>query len=108
MASVEIDLDNNAMSPRIRPDEWGPSVRSYRCHIQLEKEEDGTYSAIALNLPGAGSCGDSADEAIANACEAIIGAIQSYLEAGDEIPWEDSLAADIPDSVEHKWILVHV
>jgi predicted RNase H-like HicB family nuclease len=87
-------------------DQWGPAT-SYRCHVLLQKEEDGRWSAIVLNLPGAGSCGDSEAEALANVREAVAGAIQSYLESGEEIPWKDSLAADIRDDARHKWILVH-
>ena len=109
MATVDIDFDlsNSAKSEEVNSDQWGPAT-SYRCHVLLEKEEDGTYSAIVLNLPGAGSCGDSEADALANVREAVAGAIESYLAAGEEIPWGDSLAADIPGDAKHKWILVHV
>ena len=108
MATVEIDLDNNAISPVIRQDQWATKKNCYRCHISLIKEDDGGYSAIVLNLPGVGSCGDTEEEATGNVREAVSGAIESYLDAGEEIPWEDSIAADIPDDAKHKWILVNV
>ena len=108
MATVEIDLHNNAESYRADPDAWTKSPRSYRCHVLLVKEDDGSYSAVVLNLPGAGSCGDTEEEAIRNAREAACGAIESYLEAGEEIPWANSLTVDIPDNAKHNWILVHV
>lgn len=83
--------------------QWNPL--SYRCHVAILKEDDGTFSAIVLNLPGAGSCGDTEEQAIENVRDAIIELIASYLDAGDEIPWEARY--DIPEGVKTKWILVH-
>lgn len=108
MATVEIDLNNNAKSYETDLEAWTESPRSYRCHILLAREDDGGYSAIVLNLPGAGSCGDTQEEAVLNAREAVCGVIESYLENGEEVPWKDSLTADIPDNAQHKWVLVHV
>ena len=108
MATVESDLENKAESYRLEESAWTESARSYRCHIQFVKEDDGSYSVIVLNLPGVGSCGDTEEEAIRNAKEAVCGAIESYLDAGETIPWKDSLEDDIPDNARHKWILVHV
>jgi predicted RNase H-like HicB family nuclease len=61
-------------------------ANGYRIVLQITKESDGRFSAVALNLPGAGSCGDTAAEAEANAKEAILAAIESY---GDYIPWTE-------------------
>ena len=38
--------------------EWTPDA-SYRCHIAIIPEDDGDFSVVVLNLPGAGSCGDT-------------------------------------------------
>ena len=54
----------------------------YRCHLAISRDEDGSVSVVVLNLPGAGSCGKTEEEAIANAREAIQGVIESYLEDG--------------------------
>jgi predicted RNase H-like HicB family nuclease len=81
---------------------WNPSV--YRCHLAILREDDGTFSAVVLNLPGAGSCGDSEEDAVANTREAVAGVIESYLSDGQEIPWEDDYS--IPEGAKQKWILV--
>jgi predicted RNase H-like HicB family nuclease len=79
---------------------------SYRCHLAILCEDDGTYSAIVLNLPGAGSCGASEAEAIQNAREAAMGVISSFIEDGEEIPWVDASSEQIPEGAKQKWILV--
>jgi len=79
--------------------------RSYRCHLAILKDEDGRFSVIVLNLPGAGSCGDTEDEAVHNAREAVTGVIESYIEDGEEIPWKTEYS--IPEDSKLKWILVN-
>ncbi len=85
---------------------WNP--RAYRCHVALIHEKDGAFPAIVLNLPGAGSCGDSEEEAIANAREAVAGVIESYLSENAEIPWIDQTQYTVPSGAKQKWILVNV
>lgn len=84
--------------------------RAYRCHLAIVKDSDDLFSAIALNLPGAGSSGSTESEAIANARDAIGGVITEYLESDGEIPWEDieSYREQIPQDAKLKWILVNV
>ena len=82
--------------------------KSYRCHPAVLADEDGGFSALVLNLPGAGSCGDSEDEAIANAREAVVGVIESYLDEKAEIPWLDAAEYQIPEGATQKWIVVNV
>ncbi len=54
MAIAEFELTNDALT--VSPtDDWSETT-AYRCHVCLICEEDGTFSAIVLNLPGAGSC----------------------------------------------------
>ncbi|HUY35873.1 MAG TPA: type II toxin-antitoxin system HicB family antitoxin [Pirellulales bacterium] len=84
---------------------WAP--KTYRCHLAISCDEDGRFSAIVLNLPGAGGDGDTKEDAIANAREAALGVIGSYLEDGLDIPWRDSTTYAIGDGVEQKWILVN-
>src|ERR1700686_5228196 len=66
----------------------GQPPETYRVYLRTIPEEDGGYSTIAINLPGAGSCGDTEEESIANAKEAITGVLESYQESGDPIPWQ--------------------
>jgi predicted RNase H-like HicB family nuclease len=97
-----LTLDGASMNP--------DNVKSqtvYRCHVCLIPEDDGTFSAVVLNLPGAGSCGDTKEKAIENVREAILGVIASHREHGEEIPWKDARPGDIPAEGTSKWILVN-
>lgn len=87
--------------------EW-PKQCAYRCHVCLVPEEDGQFSAIVLNLPGAASCGKTESEALANVEESICGLIEVYKETGDPIPWKDYRSEDIPSGTKTQWIMVNV
>ena len=78
-----------------------------RCHMAILREDDGSFSAIALNLPGIGSCGDSEEEAIANASQAVTAAVESFREDGDPVPWAAPGEYSIPDGAKLVWILVN-
>jgi predicted RNase H-like HicB family nuclease len=108
---ADIQLDNSSRpGPEwLEERSWHENVASYRCHVRLVKEDDGTFSAIVLNLPGAGSCGDTEEEAILNVREAVCGVIGSYEADGEPVPWRDpfSYSDEIPDDAKHKWILVN-
>lgn len=104
MATVEIELVNNAYPSKVESD-WREK-RAYRCHIALISEDDGSFSAVVLNLPGCGSCGPTEEEAIRNVREAISGVIESHNSAGEEIPWIDMAEEDIPVDSKRTWILV--
>jgi predicted RNase H-like HicB family nuclease len=97
---------NAAVTKRIGDDAWS-QTRAFKVHLLITKDEEGTYSAVALNLPGAGSCGDTEEDAISNAREAVLGVVASYLDAGEKIPWKDTWDADIPFGAEQKWIFVY-
>lgn len=79
--------------------------KSYRCHIAIIKDDEDSFSVIVLNLPGAGSCGATEEEAIENTREAVAGLVSHYLEEGD-IPWVAPDSYDIPSGAKQKWILV--
>ena len=81
--------------------------KAYRFRILLMPEDDGSWSAIVLNLPGIGSCGSTEDEAMTNAKEAILAALEGYGAAGQPIPWKDSSAAEIPRNAKVKWIILN-
>jgi len=106
MSSAETPvLLNDSGSFTIGPTAFDPS--SVRCHLAILREEDGSFSSIVLNLPGAGSCGDSEEEAVANAREAVVGLIETYKEDGDPIPWKDTTQYSVPEGAVQKWILVN-
>lgn len=86
---------------------WKAQVSAYRCHLCILREDDGSFSVVVLNLPGAGSCGDTVEEAIENTKEAVLGVIETYRETGDSVPWINSAAEEIPEGAELKWILVN-
>lgn len=102
MATVEQHV-NTSSKVTFDLDRWCPNT-SYRCHVALIQEEDGSFSAVVLNLPGTGSCGETLEEAISNAREAIAGVIKSYRSRNLEIPWTSDYL--VPDKAAQKWILV--
>jgi predicted RNase H-like HicB family nuclease len=56
--------------------------------INLEKNEDGGYTVTVPVLPGCITQGDTWEEAVANAQEAILGYIDTLKELGKPIPLE--------------------
>ena len=105
IAENEIELENINLAQLSNDQNWANLV-AYRCHVCMIREDDGTFSAIVLNLPGCGSCGDTKDEAIANVREAVLGVIESHRTANEPIPWQDAESDDIPNGASQKWILV--
>lgn len=56
--------------------------------INLEKNENGVYTVTVPALPGCITQGDTWEEAVANAQEAILGYIETLKELGKPIPLE--------------------
>ena len=81
-------------------------VRGYRIHLAIVQDDQDSYSAIALNLPGAGSCGKTEAEAIENAKEAVLGCIEEYISSNESIPWMDVTSADIPPNAKLIVVIV--
>lgn len=75
----------------------------YRLHVLYEWEGD-QYSAVAMNLPGCVSQGDTLGESTANIKEACQGLIASYLESGKEIPWLDKYEVPRGDNLLNRWL----
>jgi predicted RNase H-like HicB family nuclease len=95
MPTTEYTRMNFACTETLSSSAW-QDLTGYRVHLLVVKDEEGGYSAIALNLPGIGSCGSTEEEAVENAREAIRGALESYRDSGDAIPWKDTSNAEIP------------
>ena len=102
---MSIIWESGATTVIVPVTEW-QEKKAYRIHILLTQEDDGSFSAVALNLPGAGSCGDTEEEAIENAKEAILGVLEVYESSGLAIPWQDDSSAALPPGAKHKWIML--
>jgi predicted RNase H-like HicB family nuclease len=105
MSTSDLSILNGFETEVIDPKDWDTTAK-YRFHILLIPEESGEFSAIVLNLPGVGSCGATEEEAMKNVKEAIAGAIESFQEDGEDIPWVDSTKETIPAGTTQKWILL--
>ena len=55
--------------------------------IPEDPDSGGGYTAIAVNLPGCASQGDTVDEALANLEEAFVLLLESYEDVGEPVPW---------------------
>ncbi len=101
-------MDNDALTQEIDRDDWRELSATYRFHILLTKDDTDLYSAVVLNLPGAGSSGSTEEEAMENVKEAIQAVMESYKESGEDIPWKDSAAVEMPSGAKQKVIILHV
>jgi predicted RNase H-like HicB family nuclease len=77
-----------------------------RCLVYLIPEEEGGFSAIAAELPGVASQGDTEQEALANIREAFQGAIQVYKDDNREVPWLDAPRKPEPGAITRS-VFVH-
>ena len=66
-------------------------ARGMQYRILLHKEPEGGYTVIVPTLPGCVTFGETVDEAIAMAREAVAVYIEDLVEKGEEIPTEDRL-----------------
>lgn len=64
-------------------------MKSVSYRILLRKEPEGGYTVIVPSLPGCVSYGDTIEEAIEMAKEAIAAYIESLRQSGEEIPTEE-------------------
>lgn len=89
---------------------WETGIeRSYECRVRLCPDETGGYYAIALNLPGVVSEGETEAEAIANIKDACALAIGYFLDTQNAIPWShDEDPADQCAGSKEFWVRVNV
>ena len=75
--------------------------------IAIEHEPDKAYGVQVPDLPGCFSAGDTMDEAIANAAEAVAFHIDGLLDAGEKIPAPRGVEAHSgnPDYAGMIWAL---
>ncbi len=66
-------------------------MRTLNYRIRLEKEEEGGYTVIVPALPGCVTFGETVEEAIAMAKEAIEGYIETLKDLGKEVPTDNDV-----------------
>ncbi|HYV42305.1 MAG TPA: type II toxin-antitoxin system HicB family antitoxin [Thermoanaerobaculia bacterium] len=66
-------------------------VTQHRYTVILERENDGGFHAFVPALRGCHTQGDTVDEALANAQEAIAAYLESMVAHGESIPTEELL-----------------
>jgi predicted RNase H-like HicB family nuclease len=62
-------------------------TKTYECEVILCPEDEGGYSAHAVNLAGVVSEGETIDEALASFTDAFKETLAYYLQSGTPIPW---------------------
>lgn len=99
----EIMFPNSVIAYELNEDET-----QYNLHIAVFQEEDeGDYSAIAINLPGVVERGDTEEEAIKNIKNAAKAVIKCYHEDKIDIPWICS-KKNIPKRHIEQWIKINI
>jgi len=79
--------------------------------IAIHKDDGTSYGVTVPDVPGCHSFGDTIDEAIQNAKEAITGHLETLLELGEKIDLHSSSIEDLQSHTEYKgviWGLVDV
>ncbi len=66
-------------------------MKNLNYRIRLEKEEEGGYTVIVPALAGCITFGETVDEAIEMAKEAIEGYIETLMELGKDIPTDNEV-----------------
>lgn len=66
-------------------------MRNLQYRILLRREPEGGYTVTVPALPGCVTYGETVDEAIAMAREAVEVYVESLRERGEEIPTEEGL-----------------
>lgn len=81
-----------------------------RFALALHSDDGVSYGVVVPDLPGCFSAGETFDEAISNAYEAVDGHVEILLEDGGSLPAPESLAvhqAD-PDLAGAIWVIIDV
>lgn len=79
--------------------------------IVVHKDDGSVYGVIVPDIPGVPSWGDTIDEAIRNAKEAIVGHVSTLIELGEEVGFTCSTVEELAGQPEYAgaiWALVSV
>lgn len=79
----------------------------YCCEVRLVTEVDGGFSAYVPGLPGVASEGETTEEVLENVKEALTGAIETYRDDDQPIPWKHD-EAPLQSNEIARWVVVHV
>jgi predicted RNase H-like HicB family nuclease len=74
-------------------------MTSFTYTIRVEPAEEGGYNVFVPALPGCFTQGDSYEEAVAMAQEAVAGYLEALVEAGEPIPPEPQPTAGLTTTV---------
>ena len=66
-------------------------MKTLNYRIRLLKEEDGGYTVVVPSLPGCVTFGETFEEAISMAKEAIEGYIETLIDLGKQVPIDNDL-----------------
>jgi predicted RNase H-like HicB family nuclease len=79
--------------------------------IAIHKEPESCYGVIVPNVPGVFSAGDTIDEALRNAREAIVAHVQTIIEQGEKVEINSTSIEELithPDYEGAIWAFVEV
>lgn len=79
--------------------------------IAIHKDDGSVYGVLVPDVPGCHSWGETIDEAINNAKEAITGHVETLLELGEEASISASTIEELRSNTEYEgavWALVDV
>ncbi|MDR5731444.1 type II toxin-antitoxin system HicB family antitoxin [Caballeronia sp. LZ025] len=79
--------------------------------IAIHKEPESCYGVIVPNVPGVFSAGDTIDEALRNAREAIVAHVQTIIEEGEKVEINSTSIEELitdPDYEGAIWAFVEV
>ena len=76
-------------------------MKTLNYRIRLEKEEEGGYTVIVPALKGCVTFGETVDEAIVMAKEAIEGYIETLIDLGKEVPTDNDVLEYTVSVVAH-------
>src|ERR1700761_1301861 len=79
--------------------------------IVVHKDDGSVYGVIVPDIPGVHSWGDTIDEAMRNAKEALVGHVSTLVELGEDVGFSCSAIEDLAKKAEYEgavWALVDV
>ncbi len=86
--------------------EWVFPEREFRKEVRLRRESEGGYSVYVPDLPGAVTEGETESEALENIKDALQALIDSYRDAGQEVPWRTELPEETESEII-RWVVVN-
>ena len=89
---------------------WAGRDEVMRFPVKIDKDPESSYGVTVPDLPGCFSGGDTLDEALAMAEEAIVGHVETLLMDGQPVPEQRPLQAHQADPAfaDGVWALVDV